>query len=290
MDKRIPALRHPIHLLPLCLTCQCPLFTSHFRELIYKGQWLVACADLPRWRRSSQYSNLSGLPSMIALLISRQAAIPYTKSLVLWASSVVLQLLVRSLPSNTARFTFPPEGNSHLHHENLRGLWAQSIHSGISVDHRISVHRFGHCRCTIFYPILRVSTVKISRHMSQDYVVLARRVYLCEQHLHIPSVILLNSYHLQRCVDSILTGACLITPIANETLSILMVIFEYSSAILTTVRCVQAFHVAGSSWRDQKGGIIFLIFEQGIHDIIPFRMGASHSPITFTTQEYFTLG
>ncbi|EEB92620.1 hypothetical protein MPER_08843 [Moniliophthora perniciosa FA553] len=55
----------------------------------------------------------------------------------------------------------------------------------------------------------------------------------------------------------------LIDHIANELLSIFMVIFEYSSAILTTIRSVQAFRVNGA-WRAQKGGFLYMIFEQGI--------------------------
>ena len=51
----------------------------------------------------------------------------------------------------------------------------------------------------------------------------------------------------------------------NETLAILMVVFEFSSAVLTTIRCLQAFHAAGSSWREQKGSLLYLIFEQGMH-------------------------
>ncbi|ESK82544.1 hypothetical protein Moror_3706 [Moniliophthora roreri MCA 2997] len=50
---------------------------------------------------------------------------------------------------------------------------------------------------------------------------------------------------------------------ANELLAIFMVIFEYSSAILTTIRSVQAFRVNGA-WRTQKGGFLYMIFEQGI--------------------------
>ena len=51
----------------------------------------------------------------------------------------------------------------------------------------------------------------------------------------------------------------------NETLAILMVAFEFSSAVLTTIWCLQAFHAAGSSWREQKGSLLYLIFEQGMH-------------------------
>ncbi|KAK7054502.1 hypothetical protein VNI00_003700 [Paramarasmius palmivorus] len=42
-----------------------------------------------------------------------------------------------------------------------------------------------------------------------------------------------------------------------------MVIFEYSSAILMIIRSVQAFRVNGA-WRAQKGGFLYMIFEQGL--------------------------
>ncbi|KAF9263837.1 hypothetical protein L218DRAFT_926983, partial [Marasmius fiardii PR-910] len=51
--------------------------------------------------------------------------------------------------------------------------------------------------------------------------------------------------------------------IANTLLSILMVVFEYSSAILTIIRSIQAFRAAGP-WRSQKSGFLYLIFEQGV--------------------------
>ncbi|KAK0189107.1 hypothetical protein F5146DRAFT_696413 [Armillaria mellea] len=46
-------------------------------------------------------------------------------------------------------------------------------------------------------------------------------------------------------------------------LSILMVVFESSSAILMTIRCIQAFRVGGP-WKTQRQGLTYLIFEQGI--------------------------
>ncbi|KAG7094542.1 hypothetical protein E1B28_005370 [Marasmius oreades] len=49
----------------------------------------------------------------------------------------------------------------------------------------------------------------------------------------------------------------------NTLLSILMVVFEYSSAILTIFRSIQAFRVGGP-WRNQKSGFLYLIFEQGV--------------------------
>lgn len=52
-------------------------------------------------------------------------------------------------------------------------------------------------------------------------------------------------------------------PLANLLLSILMVVFEYSSAILMTIRSIQAFRVGGP-WNAQRRGFIYLIFEQGI--------------------------
>ncbi|KAJ6479507.1 hypothetical protein C8R47DRAFT_1137090 [Mycena vitilis] len=48
-----------------------------------------------------------------------------------------------------------------------------------------------------------------------------------------------------------------------EMLSILMVIFESSSAFLTTVRCVMAIR-AGGGMKSQREGIMFMLFEQGI--------------------------
>jgi len=50
-------------------------------------------------------------------------------------------------------------------------------------------------------------------------------------------------------------------PILDTLLSILMVVFEYSSAILMTYRCVRAFRISG--WRSQ-GGFLYLVFNQGI--------------------------
>ncbi|KAK1225927.1 hypothetical protein PQX77_011125 [Marasmius sp. AFHP31] len=42
----------------------------------------------------------------------------------------------------------------------------------------------------------------------------------------------------------------------------MMVVFEFSSAILTIARCIQAFRVGGP-WKKQKRGFIYLVFEQG---------------------------
>ncbi|KAK0215171.1 hypothetical protein EDD85DRAFT_962902 [Armillaria nabsnona] len=50
---------------------------------------------------------------------------------------------------------------------------------------------------------------------------------------------------------------------ADLLLSILMVVFEYSSAILRTIRIIQALRVNGP-WKAQRRGFIYLIFEQGI--------------------------
>ncbi|KAJ3967650.1 hypothetical protein EV361DRAFT_806919, partial [Lentinula raphanica] len=49
----------------------------------------------------------------------------------------------------------------------------------------------------------------------------------------------------------------------NDLLSILMVVFEYSSAILNSIRCVQAFRAHGKSMKEQKEGFQYLLFEQG---------------------------
>ncbi|KAJ7812304.1 hypothetical protein B0H14DRAFT_2857215 [Mycena olivaceomarginata] len=47
-----------------------------------------------------------------------------------------------------------------------------------------------------------------------------------------------------------------------EMLSILMVIFESSSAFLTAVRCVIAFR-SGGGLKNQRQGLMFILFEQG---------------------------
>jgi hypothetical protein len=61
------------------------------------------------------------------------------------------------------------------------------------------------------------------------------------------------------------TGSSTI-PIANDLLSILMVVFEYSSAILNSIRCIQAFKAQKQrqGWAEQKEGFQYLLFEQGI--------------------------
>ena len=41
-----------------------------------------------------------------------------------------------------------------------------------------------------------------------------------------------------------------------------MVVFEYSSAILMTYRCVQVFKANGG-WKSQ-GGFLYLVFNQGV--------------------------
>ncbi|KAL0570699.1 hypothetical protein V5O48_011262 [Marasmius crinis-equi] len=50
---------------------------------------------------------------------------------------------------------------------------------------------------------------------------------------------------------------------ANTLLSILMVVFEFSSAILTFIRSVQTFR-SGGGWKNQRSGLVFLIFRQGV--------------------------
>ncbi|KAF9254699.1 hypothetical protein L218DRAFT_938340 [Marasmius fiardii PR-910] len=52
-------------------------------------------------------------------------------------------------------------------------------------------------------------------------------------------------------------------PVVNEMLSIAMVVFEFSAAILMIIRCVQSFKVGGP-WKKQKRGFVYLVFEQGI--------------------------
>ncbi|KAJ3929387.1 MAG: hypothetical protein NXY57DRAFT_1016850 [Lentinula lateritia] len=54
----------------------------------------------------------------------------------------------------------------------------------------------------------------------------------------------------------------------SDLLSILMVVFEYSSAILNSIRCIQAFRAHGKSFEEQKAGFQFLLFEQGNDSIV----------------------
>ncbi|KAJ3986295.1 hypothetical protein F5890DRAFT_1572421 [Lentinula detonsa] len=66
---------------------------------------------------------------------------------------------------------------------------------------------------------------------------------------------------------SILGATCVALDIyrtvsASDLLSILMVVFEYSSAILNSIRCVQAFKAHGKSMKEQKEGFQYLLFEQ----------------------------
>ncbi|KAJ7021866.1 hypothetical protein C8F04DRAFT_1139587 [Mycena alexandri] len=51
-------------------------------------------------------------------------------------------------------------------------------------------------------------------------------------------------------------------PMSPEMLSILMVVFEASSAFLTTLRCIVAFRAGGLKYR--RHGIMVILFEQGI--------------------------
>ncbi|KAF8996711.1 hypothetical protein BDQ17DRAFT_1513545 [Cyathus striatus] len=51
-------------------------------------------------------------------------------------------------------------------------------------------------------------------------------------------------------------------PVAVHLLSIFTVVFELVSALLTTIRAVQALRT--SSWKWQKGSLMYFIFEQGI--------------------------
>ncbi|KZT19847.1 hypothetical protein NEOLEDRAFT_1141458 [Neolentinus lepideus HHB14362 ss-1] len=52
--------------------------------------------------------------------------------------------------------------------------------------------------------------------------------------------------------------------IASGLLSILMVVFEFSSAVLTTLRSVQAIKSNGLPLKEQKRGFFYLILEQGV--------------------------
>lgn len=69
-----------------------------------------------------------------------------------------------------------------------------------------------------------------------------------------------------------------------------MTVFEFCSAILTTFRSVQAFRVSGP-WKTQKGGFLYLVFEQGVfipillqlaqrlkHFLQVFSIFCTHSP------------
>ncbi|TFK48137.1 hypothetical protein OE88DRAFT_1664511 [Heliocybe sulcata] len=51
---------------------------------------------------------------------------------------------------------------------------------------------------------------------------------------------------------------------ASALLSILMVVFEFSSAFLTTLRSIQAMKANGLSFKEQKKGIFYLILEHGV--------------------------
>ncbi len=62
---------------------------------------------------------------------------------------------------------------------------------------------------------------------------------------------------------------------ADLLLSVLMVVFEYSSAILRTIRIIQAFRVNGP-WKAQRRGFIYLIFEQGQ----PYRYSPGNTILT----------
>ncbi|KAJ7200143.1 hypothetical protein GGX14DRAFT_466865 [Mycena pura] len=84
--------------------------------------------------------------------------------------------------------------------------------------------------------------------------VLARRTYLARavlDHQRCPSV------HITLSCASIAYDG---TP-APEMLSILMVIFESSSALLTTARCVVKFR-AGGGIEQHRTGLMFMLFEQ----------------------------
>ncbi len=53
-------------------------------------------------------------------------------------------------------------------------------------------------------------------------------------------------------------------PFTTESLllSILLVVFEYSSAILMTIRSIQAFRIGGA-WNMQRQRLLYVILEQG---------------------------
>jgi len=47
----------------------------------------------------------------------------------------------------------------------------------------------------------------------------------------------------------------------------MMVVFEVFSVGLTTLRSIQALNINGS-WREQKGGFVYLLFEQGMSPLV----------------------
>ncbi|TCD67763.1 hypothetical protein EIP91_011949 [Steccherinum ochraceum] len=61
----------------------------------------------------------------------------------------------------------------------------------------------------------------------------------------------------------VLPGSELILSSVSGLLSILMVVFEFSVAILTTYRSIQAFRLQKSLKEMKKMGLIYLVFEQG---------------------------
>ncbi|TCD61729.1 hypothetical protein EIP91_007996, partial [Steccherinum ochraceum] len=68
-----------------------------------------------------------------------------------------------------------------------------------------------------------------------------------------------------RCVGS--SSIPIGTPLqryANHLLSILMATFEFSAVVLTAVRCVQSFRAGSATWGSERGGLLYVIFEQGV--------------------------
>lgn len=118
--------------------------------------------------------------------------------------------------------------------------------------------------CDTWYKIIGALSVLgrsavIVTFTGRTYAIYARNIYiLIYLGLIGAACIALDIAHVPglRCVGSSSN------PLANLLLSILMVIFEYSSAILTITRSLMAFKVGRRKGRSK--GLINLIFEQGV--------------------------
>lgn len=118
--------------------------------------------------------------------------------------------------------------------------------------------------CDTWYKIIGALSVfgraaVIVTFTSRTYAIYARNTYiLIYLGLIGAACIALDIMHVPglRCVGSSSN------PLANLLLSILMVIFEYSSAILTITRSLMAFRIGGR--KQHAKGLMNLIFEQGV--------------------------
>ncbi|KAJ7877486.1 hypothetical protein B0H13DRAFT_2347106 [Mycena leptocephala] len=79
---------------------------------------------------------------------------------------------------------------------------------------------------------------------------------------HVPGMRCVGSSSLPMSVSYTFQFKVLNLYVAPEMLSILMVVFEASSAFLTTLRCIVAFRAGGLKY--QRHGIMIILFEQGI--------------------------